>query len=675
MRKRRDLTLWVAICFLLLWALLTHSHANSWNDTSRLASVEALVYNGTWNFAGTAFGEITGDRLFLNGYYCSDKPPVLSFLAAGVYTVLHKGLHISFDPRLCDPASSPCYCFALLCSQSPDWAYYIITLTLVGLPSALMLALFYRLTALFELANPLALLVTGALGLGTLVLPYSLVFNNHAPAAACLMAGFYALIRSRGKTTYVARWLAIAGLATSLAFTFDLVAVPFLASFFICAWFRHRWRARWFLLGSLAPLLILAALDWWAVGDPLPPAIHSSGYDYPGSLFPATVTGNTPASNVPLYGFQMIFGPRGLFGLSPVLIWSVFGLWALFRKRGHWLWIEAVSAALACLVMVLSLVLFTPGFGGLSFGTRWLTEVTPILFFFAAWPDLYRSRLRRLVFCALAALSIFAAWQGALSPWTLGLGPFRLIQYATSNVGRYLESQPSGTLAYTTLTDSRYIPIYPTHAWHTSLRTFDPGTGALPAGDPDRVAVYLLNADDQATRELLETTFPDGQWDLNTEKLTVYHVPPHVSRVRYSQPLEAEFAGLIRLIGYDPPAAELCPGDTLSVRLYWQALAPIRNRYTAFVHVLGPQNPATASPLWAQDDHQPGQGTYPTDRWFPGEVVLDRFQITIPEDAPPGEYRLTTGFYDWVTLQRLVRSDTGGDTAELARLEVLSEDQ
>ena len=664
MEKRRNLTCAVAACFLLLWALLTHSHANSWNDASRLATVEALVHYGTLAVENTAFSKLTGDLIFWNGHFYPDKPPVLSALAAGVYAALHRVFHISLEPTFCDPLSSPCYCFALLCHQPPNWAYYLLTLAVVGLPSALMLAVFYKSTAFHDLPNPLALLVTGALGLGTLVFPYSLVFNNHLPTAAGLVVGLYALLRARISHSATG-WLMVAGFATALAFTFDLLVVPFLVFFLGLAWFRHRRRAWAFLVGAAVPLVLLAALDWWALGDPLPPSMHPAGFNYPGSPFPTTLTGNTPSPNPLTHGIEMFFGDRGLLSLSPVLLWSLFGLWSLLRRRGSWLWGEAVAATLASLAVTLSLILFTPGFGGISYGTRWLAEITPVLFFFAARPHLYRPLWRRLLFVALAAFSLFSIWQGALSPWGVALPPFRLVQYAASAVGRYVESLPGDPIVYTTPTDVRYLPVYPVHAWHTSLREFDAASGVLPAGDPDRPAAYVLSAGDWITSRLLETTFPQGRWDLTTDEFAIYHVPPDPGRVRPIQPLQAEFAGRIRLLGCDPPPGAVHPGDTLTVRLYWQALAPIERSYTAFVHLLGPLNPSTGVPLWAQDDHQPGHASYPTDDWLPGEVVLDWFQFAVPDDAPPAAYTLATGFYDLATLQRLPRSDADGDTATL----------
>lgn len=667
---RRDLTLWVALLFIIIWALLTHSGANSWNDASRLASVEALVRYGTWAIEDTAFGPITGDRVFLRGHFYSDKPPLLSLLAAGVYVVLHRGFGLSLDPQGCDPLSDRCYCFALLRCRPPDWAYYLVTLAVIGLPSALMLALFYRSTAFFDLSNSLALPVTLVLGFGTLVLPYSLVLNNHLPPGVCLMIALYALIRARVAGAAPVRWLLLAGLSAALALNLDLVAAPFLLVFTGYALLRYRKRAWPFLLGALLGLGLLAALDWWAVGDPLPPTMHASGWDYPGSPFTATPLGTTPAPDILRYALRMVVGDRGLFGLTPVLLWAIFGLALVLRRRDHPLWGEAAAVALACLAMMLGLILTTDEFGGVSYGTRWFADLTPVLFFFAAQPALYRSVWRKALFIVLSAVSIFAVWQGALAPWATALPPFRLAQYAVSAAGRYLESQPPGTVVYTTVADVPYLPVSPTHAWRTSLRQFDPASGAWPAGDPDRPLVYVLGAGDQSAREWLEATLPQGEWEVDTADFAIYYVPPGAARMALAHPSRADF-GSIRLLGCDPPPEPARPGDTLTVRLYWRALAPMQQGYTAFVHLLGTtDNPATGNSLWAQDDHQPGQGTYPTYRWFAGEIVRDEFRLAVPPDAPSGEYTLSTGFYDPLTHQRLARSDGEGDTAVLVSITI-----
>jgi hypothetical protein len=664
----------VAVFFFLLWALLTHSHVNSWKDISHLAPAEALVERGTWAIEGTRLGDRTGDRVFLNEHFYSDKPPVLSLMAAGVYAVLHRGLRVSLDPRGCDPGASPCYCFAVMCPGEPDWSYYLLTFTLVGLPSALMLALFYWSITLRAVSTPLALLLTTVLGLGTPVFPYSLVFANHVPAAACLMVGLYALIRARVRGPASGRWLLIAGFATALAATLDLATGPFLVFFLGAAAHRHRRSAWWFLVGCVPPLGLLIALDWWSIGSPLPANLHAGGYAYPGSVFPASVAGNRSAANVLDYSFRMLLGDHGVLAFSPVLLWALFALWTVLRRRDHALWSEAMATGLACLTMTCYFILFTDNFGGVAYGQRWFTAMMPGLFFFAAQPSLYRSTARRLVFAGLAIVSIFSAWQGALDPWT-SQRPLLRLETSATTVGRFVDRLPADAVIYATPPRIRQAPVFPQPAWLSRLREFDAASGALPVGDPTRPTIYVTKSKDQLAADLLQKTLPLGRWALMTEGFAVFRVERDTDRVPPNQPIRAVFGneedlGQIELLGYDLtllPAGgkSVGPSDPLTVRLYWRSVAPVDLAYTAFVHLLGPANPSTGTPLWAQDDHQPGHATYPTDRWFPGEMVLDQFQLQIPSDAPAGTYTLTTGFYDLATLRRLARTDTAGDTATL----------
>ena len=75
--------------------------------------------------------------------------------------------------------------------------------------------------------------------------------------------------------------------------------------------------------------------------------------------------------------------------------------------------------------------------------------------------------------------------------------------------------------------------------------------------------------------------------------------------------------------------------------------------YTVFVHLLGPFNPATGGPVWAQHDGQPLGGQYPTHSWLTGRVVKDRHVLTLPPDMPPGEYQVEVGLYDLASGMRL----------------------
>jgi hypothetical protein len=290
------------------------------------------------------------------------------------------------------------------------------------------------------------------------------------------------------------------------------------------------------------------------------------------------------------------------------------------------------------------------------------------------WP-----RLRSLATLGLAATLAFSAGLTArdyFTVWARWPDLPRIFHEDAASVGRYIGGLPDETVVYITPTQKYYATLLlamqgtgsAARSSRDRPRDFYGPAGLLPAGNPEREAVYLILEGDETTAGLLEAAFPSGRWDTHNAVFAAYRAPPAPDRALPQYVVHADFAGLIRLIGFDLLSPEVHAGDTLSVRLTWQALAPMGRHHTAFVHLLGSHNPVLNSPLWAQDDHEPGQATYSTDRWFTGEVVIDVFRLQIPADAPPGEYTLSTGFYELETMQRLPRSDAAGDTATMTTI-------
>lgn len=109
----------------------------------------------------------------------------------------------------------------------------------------------------------------------------------------------------------------------------------------------------------------------------------------------------------------------------------------------------------------------------------------------------------------------------------------------------------------------------------------------------------------------------------------------------------------------DGPAS----GEPLTVNLQWLTDAPTETPLVGFVHVIG-----SDGTIVAQDDHEPDDGFYPTDRWQFGTIIND-FDLTLPNDLPAGEYRMITGLYDKATGARVPTSD-GGDAIEILRWDV-----
>jgi 4-amino-4-deoxy-L-arabinose transferase-like glycosyltransferase len=121
-----------------------------------------------------------------------------------------------------------------------------------------------------------------------------------------------------------------------------------------------------------------------------------------------------------------------------------------------------------------------------------------------------------------------------------------------------------------------------------------------------------------------------------------FEVPP------IQHPLEANLGDQVALLGYALDATELKAGGTLSLTLYWKALAEMDTSYTVFVHILDAE-----SEIRGQRDSLPGGGTLPTTGWLPGEVIVDQYEVPVQPDAPLGQYVIEVGMYRAETGKRL----------------------
>jgi hypothetical protein len=122
-------------------------------------------------------------------------------------------------------------------------------------------------------------------------------------------------------------------------------------------------------------------------------------------------------------------------------------------------------------------------------------------------------------------------------------------------------------------------------------------------------------------------------------------VDPGPEPVALFQPVGADEPQLMILDHEIAPPTEITP--TLSLTLTWQAVEPLTDDYTVFVHVLTEDDSKVA-----QTDTRPCAGECPTDSWRPGELVVDRYQLNLapgveeqPADLPSGPYRLAVGLY------------------------------
>lgn len=93
-------------------------------------------------------------------------------------------------------------------------------------------------------------------------------------------------------------------------------------------------------------------------------------------------------------------------------------------------------------------------------------------------------------------------------------------------------------------------------------------------------------------------------------------------------------------------------GATVRLNVLWQALKPLDDDYTVFVHAVDEEGV-----IWGQRDTEPQDGEYPTTEWGLGEIVQDRYELQIDLAGPREGYQLVMGMYLGETRERLKLPD------------------
>lgn len=143
------------------------------------------------------------------------------------------------------------------------------------------------------------------------------------------------------------------------------------------------------------------------------------------------------------------------------------------------------------------------------------------------------------------------------------------------------------------------------------------------------------------------------QWE--KYRLAFYHRKPRVSLTEVPHPTHLRLGDSILLLGYGLETTEVLHGEAVHLTLYWRAESPVVEDYTVFVHLLD-----GSGTLRSQADGMPWHNAFRTSRWPPGMLIPDEYELTVPEDAPPGEYRVVIGLYLWQTGERVPIRTTDG---------------
>ncbi len=480
--KRRELIVesLLVLAALALAAAAARPYADSWNDGSRLATVESLVDRHTWIIDRSIFVAVpqpekdgpplpynpndrtllehgTLDKLYINGHFYSDKSPVPALYMAGLYQVWE--WVTGWTVR--DHADRFCW---FITFASSGFAYVL---------SVWCIALLGRRLGL-PLSSRLILCVS--FGLATVALPYARQTNNHilllaVAAALTLQVAQLAEARRDGKATW--RRFALMGSLCGIGYTIDLGAGPVLIAAAAAYILFDRSEGaidlagRRFAIRSTHPTLCfaLAAVPWLAlhhalnylIGGSLKPANANPEYfNYPGSVFAANnLTGTWVHPHVGsflLYAASMLFGKKGFIGHNLPLFLMLPALIALWRQRretrreltwaaacwgGTWLIYAAMSnnSSGQCCSIRWFVPLLAPGYLVLALLLRSASWLRIDLSILSAWGAL------------LAVMMRNGPWMGGMVPlfWPiqalalLSWGAFHYLRSARRKRGHTLE--------------------------------------------------------------------------------------------------------------------------------------------------------------------------------------------------------------------------------------------
>jgi hypothetical protein len=341
------------------------------NELPRVLTTMQIVDHGTFQL-DSRIDEI-GSRVDISvtpdGHFYQNKAPGLSLLAVPIY------LPVAL------------VCRALGVQPSMAFVTWLLRVALVIVPCLVFLSYFREMSARFAKSVEACNGALVAYALGSMALPYGLLFMSHAPAAALVGAAFVLSVRGvRGATGVEKPHALIVGALLGLAMFIEYQAIfaALIVSVYVLSGARRRLHTAAMVLITSAPFLIVLALYHTAAfGSPF-----TTGYAY--SADPTNRIGF-----MGIVGFstenlmQLFMSPsNGLLLLSPWVILSIVGTIAIAINREARQRVGAETAvAVAMGVTYCAFVTaLAPHFAraGWTIGPRYIAIAMPFLAWLAA---------------------------------------------------------------------------------------------------------------------------------------------------------------------------------------------------------------------------------------------------------------------------------------------------
>ncbi|HEY2663231.1 MAG TPA: hypothetical protein VGI47_02735, partial [Candidatus Binataceae bacterium] len=357
----------VFVAALLMAAVGSRGYAGSWNDGSRLATVESIVDRHTLAIDDSIFvldqatlarrrlpspydepaliATGTKDKLLVDDHFYSDKPQVPVVLMAGAYWLLREGA-------------------GLEAAANPRQFCYLMTLLSAGLAYAIAVWSVFAISRVVGHADLPALALALSFALGTVALPYSRNVNSHIMLLAVAGLIFLNLETIARRISPVRGRPLLIGSLAGFAYAVDPGAGMVLAFFaYVTVGIVER-KATSLALGLVAASPWIAAHHAlnYSIGHTIAPANTVVAYlSWPGSGFDASnITGTLPnrsAWRTAEYSLALLFGKRGFVGHNLALFLAIPATVVLLAdprslsKREGWVLLCGASVCIATWVM------------------------------------------------------------------------------------------------------------------------------------------------------------------------------------------------------------------------------------------------------------------------------------------------------------------------------------
>ncbi len=456
----------------------------------------------------------------------------------------------------------------------------------------------------------------------------------------------------------------------------------------------------------ILPVLLIAGWLWWRnwqlYGDwtATNQFIRIAGGDREFTLWQVLgESGGLWRSTVAVFGWFNLLAPTWVYAVWNVL--AVLGVVALFRNIGDWRleirdWLKSPISNLRSpislflllfgwlLAVYAGLVMFmlrTPA----AQGRLLFPAIVPLALGLAAGLQRWQWRwLDWLAPAAALATTIFCLWGiigpayappplveillPTATPLDLDFGELTLLgmemDEQTAVPSTSLSTNPADTITFTLYWQANATPQTPPELVVDVLgRNLEPlgnshsfhGRGLYPATEwpvgqiiadkmsvrlADEVAVPVLA---QVFVRLVDETSQDMP-SVQVGEVTV--LPP--SWPEPTEAILAEIGGAVQVTAVSVTPTQAQPGDTITVNVEWQVIAPPAADWTTLLHLAQPGEPPLAT-----GDSLPLAGDYPTRVWAAGQRFSDQYQLTVPDGLENGRYPLWLGMYHSDTIERL----------------------